>query len=93
MRVEKIREKIVSVLRRHGVRKAGVFGSTARKETKSTSDVDLLVELSPAVGLLEFIALKLELEKKLNKRVDLVEYRGIKPCLRARILSEEVQIL
>ncbi len=44
------------------------------------------------MGLLEFVGIKLELEDKLRKKVDLVEYRAIKPRLKDRILAEEVRI-
>jgi UTP:GlnB (protein PII) uridylyltransferase len=39
-----IRARLIAVLRQHGVRRAGVFGSFARGEQTSASDVDLLIE-------------------------------------------------
>lgn len=93
MDIEKIREKIIAVMRQHPVKRAAIFGSTAKNKAKKGSDVDILVELGPSVGLLQFIGLKQELEKKLDRKVDLVEYGTIKPALRERILSEEVSIL
>ncbi|MBI5036063.1 nucleotidyltransferase family protein [Candidatus Micrarchaeota archaeon] len=80
-------------MRQHPVKRAAIFGSTAKNKAKKGSDVDILVELGPSVGLLQFIGLKQELEKKLDRKVDLVEYGTIKPALRERILSEEVSIL
>lgn len=91
--VAEIREKILPVLRRHGIRRAGLFGSVVRGEAGPESDVDILVEMYERASLLDFIGVKQDLEDVLGKRVDLVEYAGIKPRLRGRILGEEVPIL
>lgn len=60
------------------VLKAFLFGSTARNEASTQSDIDILVELdySKHIGL-HFVAMKQELEKKLNKKVDLVSNRAV----------------
>ena len=88
-----IRQTILPVLRRHGIKRAGIFGSVARGEATPESDVDILVELDKRASLFDFIGIKLELEEALERRVDLVQYAAIKPVLRARILSEEVPLL
>jgi predicted nucleotidyltransferase len=41
--VEEIKRKILPVLRHHGVRRAGIFGSVVRGEAGEDSDLDLLV--------------------------------------------------
>ena len=91
--IEGIRETIRPVLRRHGIKRAGIFGSVVRGEATPESDVDVLVELDRQASLLDFIGVKLDLEDALGRRVDLVEYAAIKPRLRDRILREEVPIL
>jgi len=91
--IEEIQEKAVPILRQHGAVRAAVFGSCARGEMKKSSDVDLLVDFSPPISLLRFVGVKLELEKALARKVDLVEYEAIKPRLRDRILADQVQIL
>ena len=88
-----IREKILPVLRRHGIKRAGMFGSFVRGEATPESDVDILVELDSQASLFDFIGIKLELEEVLERRVDLVQYAAIKPLLRDRILSEEVPLV
>lgn len=88
--IERIRKKILPVIQRYGVKKAGLFGSWARGESNSKSDIDILVEIVKDVSLFGFIELKLELEEVLGTHVDLVEYNTIKPLLRNRILKEEV---
>ena len=93
MRFEEIRDLILPVLKKHGVSKAAIFGSFARNQERKGSDIDLLVELRPGDGLLEFVGLKIELEEELNCTVDLVEYEALKPALRERILGEQVVLL
>jgi len=92
MKLEEIRKKITPVLRKHGVRKASIFGSAVRGEMREDSDIDILVEIDRDISLLEFVALKLELEDVLGRKVDLVEFEAIKPRLKDRILKEQVVI-
>ena len=93
MNVEEIKKKIIPILKRHGVTRAGIFGSVVRGEETKESDIDVLVEIESRMSLLDFVGLKLELEDALGKRVDLGEYSTIKPIIKAQILSEEVAIL
>lgn len=60
---------------------------------KADSDIDILVEIGKDISLLDFVGLKLELEEALKNKVDLVEYKTIKPLLKERILKEQVMIL
>jgi len=91
--IEEIRTKIVPILRHHGVIRAAVFGSFVRREMKEDSDIDILVELPKEKSLLDFVALKLELEETLGRKVDLVEYSTIHPLLKERVLREQVPVL
>jgi predicted nucleotidyltransferase len=77
------------ILSSYGVKKAAVFGSYARGSQTSKSDIDILVELGKAISLLDFVGLKLDLEEKLGKKVDLVQYKTIKPSLKKYILADE----
>jgi len=91
--LEEIRSKIVPILKHHGVIRAAVFGSLVRREMKEDSDIDILVELPKEKSLLDFVALKLELEETLGRKVDLVEYSTIHPLLKERVLKEQVPVL
>ena len=88
-----IREIVLPVLRRHGITRAGIFGSVARGDATTESDVDILIELDVQASLLDVVGIKLELEDVLGRRVDLVQYAAIKPALRDRILREEVPLV
>jgi hypothetical protein len=89
MTTKSIKKQIVPILRRQGVTKAALFGSCARGEMKKRSDIDILVKLKKGKSLFDFVGLKLELEEKLGKKVDLVTYRAIKPRLKDIILKDE----
>lgn len=84
-----IKKKILPILKRQGVTKAAIFGSFARGDNKKRSDIDLLVNLKKDKSLLDLVGLKLDLEKKLNKKVDVLTYNGINPRLKDIILKEQ----
>jgi hypothetical protein len=91
--IEEIRGKILPILRRYGVRKASLFGSSVRGIKREGSDIDLLVEIGKDISLFDFVGLKLEIEEALCNKVDLVEFETIKPLLREKILGEQVVLL
>lgn len=93
MNIEEIKRKILPILKKYGVTRAGIFGSVVRGEAREESDIDILVEIESRMSLLEFVGLKLELEEALGKPVDLGEYSEIKPIIKEQILKEEVPIL
>jgi len=65
----------------------GLFGSFARNEQSTNSDIDLLVEFEKPVGW-EFFELKNYLESKLHRKVDLVTKKALKKQLKDIILNE-----
>lgn len=91
--IEQIKQKILPILQRCGVKRVGLLGSCVRGRMTTESDIDILVEIEKDISLLDFVGLKLEIEEALNKKVDLVEYNTIKPLLRERILNEQEIIL
>lgn len=94
MTVQSIKSKILPILKSQGVTKAGFFGSLVRHEEKKNSDIDIVIEFKDNdKTLLDFVGLKLDLEDKLKRRVDLVEYSALHPLLKEDILKEQVPIL
>lgn len=92
MSIEEIKEKVAPILKKWGVRRASVFGSYARGDAEDDSDVDILVELSGDMSLLDFVGLKLDIEDAIGKKVDLVEYDTIKSSIKKRILENQVAL-
>jgi hypothetical protein len=82
------RRAILDAAARHGARNVRVFGSVARREAGEASDIDFLVDLEPGRSLLEHAALSLELERLLDRRVDIVTEKGLRPRIRDRVLRE-----
>jgi predicted nucleotidyltransferase len=82
------RDAILALAERHGAHDIRVFGSFARGEATETSDVDLLVSTAERTGPWFPAGLKLELERLLGRRVDVVTEDGLDWLLRRRILRE-----
>lgn len=93
MKQNEIKNKIIPILKKEGIKKAGLFGSYARGDQKKSSDIDILIQPQANTSLLTLVKIKILLEKSLKKQVDLVEYEMIKPQIKKQILSEEIKIL
>jgi uncharacterized protein len=82
----KTREDIVEALstlkpiiqQRYKLRSMALFGSYARNEQTEQSDVDVLVDVDPSLGL-DFIDLADCIEERLGIRTDVVPASGVKP--------------
>ena len=79
------RARLISVLRQHGVRRAGVFGSFARGEQTPTSDVDLLIEPDATATLFTLAGLEMALEEVLGRPVDLITFNALETSARQRL--------
>ena len=91
-------EQVLSLLRerqsewrqRYQLQRIGLFGSTARNQATTTSDIDVWVELDPLTPFAT-VHLKQELEELLQRPIDLVRLRErMNPELRAAILKEGI---
>ena len=68
-----------------------LFGSWARDEQTETSDVDVLVDVDPSIGL-RFVSLAERLESLLGLQVHLVSSRAVKPNLLKQIEAELIDV-
>ncbi|MCK4431384.1 MAG: nucleotidyltransferase family protein [Candidatus Aminicenantes bacterium] len=93
MTIMEIKNKIMPVLNKYGVKKASLFGSVVREEQTDSSDIDLLVELPETASLLELASLKLDLEEILKKKVDVLTFDSLHPLLKDKILHEQEAVL
>lgn len=83
---------IVALAREHGARRIRVFGSVARNEQTSRSDIDFLVEFPRGYDMLgQRVALTLKLADLLGCRLDLVPEHELNADLRQRVLQEAVE--
>lgn len=76
------------------VEKAWIFGSYARGEETSDSDIDILVRYSKGtcLGLFGILELIEKLENLLGKKVDLVEEDTLYPRVANTVNAEKIQI-
>ena len=91
--IEEIKRKIVPLLKKNKIVRAGIFGSYARGEQKKNSDIDILIRPTRKMSLFDFAGIKLEIEDKLGNKIDIVSYRAIHPKLKRQILREEIRII
>ena len=82
--VRRKRRDLVAAAAAYDVTNLRVFGSVARGEDRPDSDVDLLVDLPPHMGLLGLGRVRADLEAVLGAKVDLVPASDLKPAVRAR---------
>lgn len=87
----RIVNKIVKILKKNKIKKAGLFGSYATGKERKNSDIDILIDFNGS--LLYLVRIEREIEESLGKKVDLLTYNGISPLLKKRILEEEVKII
>ena len=71
------RQEILQLVRAHRGRRAYLFGSLARGEETSSSDVDVLVEFEPGSSLFDLMHLEEALTDLLGVSVDVVSTGGL----------------
>ena len=80
------------MISRYYVRSIGLFGSVVRDDfSPANSDIDIIVDFSRPVGI-EFIDLAEFLEKNIDRKVDLVSLKGIKPKYYDQISKEIIYV-
>ena len=82
----------LTVIISFGVTSLALFGSFARDEAKSSSDIDLLVEFEGVVTFDKYMDLKFFLEDGLGLPVDLVSRKMLKPQLLKSVEKEAIYV-
>ncbi|MGJ8454417.1 nucleotidyltransferase family protein [Pseudothermotoga sp. U03pept] len=81
------------LVNRFGVIEIALFGSHARGEQRSDSDVDVIVDFKEGYKTFDnYMDLKFYLEELLGKRVDLVIKSAINPRIKLFIMEEAVYV-
>lgn len=86
--LSRYRDDILRIARMHGATQVRVFGSRARGEGRTGSDIDLLVELEDGRSLLDLIGLEQDVEDLTQRSVDALTPAGLSPYIRDQILAE-----
>ena len=82
------REQIIALALQHRARKIAVFGSLLRGALGLNSDIDFLVDFEPDYSLRDHIRLTQGLQQLLERRVEVVDRRSLRPELRDTITRE-----
>lgn len=85
MTAREIEGRIVEILKPHGVRSIALFGSYARGEASTASDIDVLVEFSGRKTLFDIAGIEDELSEGLGLKVDLLTEKALSPYLAEEI--------
>ena len=86
------RDEIIEIARARGASRVRVFGSVARGDTTEASDIDFLVDLEPDRNLLDLGGLLMDLQDLLQRHVDVVTERGLRPRVATRVLADAVEL-
>ena len=86
--IRKKRNEIKQITSQHGAHHIRVFGSIANHTSNANSDVDFLIDLDKGRSLIDLGGLKMDLQKLLGCKVDLVTENGLHWYLKEKILQE-----
>ena len=93
------KNRIIATLREHqddltrqGVLHAALFGSMARGDATSESDIDIMIDTDPEAGhtVYDYVGIKDYISGLFDIKVDVVNRRGLKPRVRPSVLSEAI---
>lgn len=91
--LSKLQEKASQTMyRAQGISYLGLFGSAARGEEKSNSDIDVLIDFNTNKTLFDLADIQFYLETTLGRKVDLVTRKNIKPILKPYIDQDLITI-
>lgn len=76
--IERLKKAMPSIKRKYSIEYLSLFGSILRDDFTKQSDVDILVDFQSDDALM-FLDLADELELILNRKIDLVSKRSLKP--------------
>jgi predicted nucleotidyltransferase len=82
------RERIGEIARHYKAGNVRLFGSVLRGDQHSRSDLDILVDLAPDAGFLDYTGMLEALTRLFDCRIDLVPEGDLKPEYREEILAE-----
>jgi predicted nucleotidyltransferase len=89
--LDTLRKHKKEILNQFPVKRLALFGSLVRGEQTDRSDVDILVDVDPSIGL-RFVNLADSLQEMLHCKVDLVSIRGLKPSFLKVIETECIDV-
>jgi uncharacterized protein len=86
-----LRDAKPDLIQKYRIKRLALFGSFARNEQTEDSDVDILVDVEPSIGL-RFVELADQIEELIGIRAEVVSSRAIKPRAWEFIQKELVDV-
>ena len=90
--IRQLRSLKKELAEKYDVKEISLFGSVARGEEDSRSDIDLLVEFGDKADLITYIGLWQFLEDTFGTRVDLVSKRALDGRMREKVMRDLVTV-
>ena len=90
--IEEIRNIVNEIAKRHGVKRMFLFGSRARGNAKSNSDLDFRIDKGKIKGLFALGGLYADLEEAFGLPIDLLTSESLNEEFIKEISDEEVLI-
>ena len=89
--IDELRSILVPILERYGMASASLFGSYARGQANSDSDIDVLLFGKPGFRALDVFGVAEELHRRTGKAVDVYEQSELEPGpFRESVMKEAV---
>ena len=88
----RLRELKPEVTARFRAKEIGLFGSFVRGEQNRSSDIDVLVEFEEEADLFDLVGMALFLEERLQRKVDVVPKRALRPELQEPVFGEVIAV-
>ena len=91
--IKKQREAIYHIAKKYKAKKLYVFGSCARKEEKTNSDIDFLADFDDEVTYLDIAGMFIDLSDLFKCKVDVVPMSALSDSIFASQVTKDMVLL
>lgn len=88
-----LKRKILPILRKYDVKKAGMFPTFANDESIKHSRLGIILEFGPEGRLFDLIDIKRQIESVIDRYIDVTTYKAVLPRFRDHIDRHHTLIL
>ena len=87
--LQKLKPELV---KRFGITRLALFGSTVRDEAREDSDIDIIVSFDGPATSKQYFGVQFLLEDELGQSIDLVTEKALRPELKTFIENEAINV-
>ncbi len=80
------------LVKRFGITRLALFGSTVRDEAREDSDIDIIVSFDGPATSKQYFGVQFLLEDELGQSIDLVTEKALRPELKTFIENEAINV-